>query len=220
MTEENNEVKKKKSLFKKILKKVKLSHLVLLVVLLAVNSYAWFIYVSQVSSTVDVHVRAWKINFVDGDDAITSYVDVSVENVYPGMTTYEKEIEAYNYGDITANIEYKVLEANIMGTSYVTLEGKNDAGLTPTGTEPTSAQLVSQLENDYPFKIEFDLSSSTISAQNGTATYEITVSWAYESGDDAEDTYWGNRAYDFMEDNPGDPCIELRIKIYIQQATS
>ncbi len=217
MTEENKE-KKKKSLFLKLVKKIKLSHLILLVVLLVANSYAWFIYVNQVSSTVDVHVRAWRINFVDGDESITSYVNVDVENVYPGMTTYTKEIEAYNYGDIAADIDYKVLEANIMGTSYVTREGKIDAGQTPTGTELTSAELVSQLENDYPFKIEFILSDYSMSAINGSATYTVRVSWAYESGDDEEDTYWGVAAYDYRQAHPNTACITLRIKLYISQA--
>ena len=217
MTEEK---KKKKSLFKKVIKKIKISHLVVLAVLLAVNSYAWFIYVNTVSSQVDVHVRAWKIDFVDGDDAITNYVDVTVDNVYPGMTTFTKEIEAYNYGELEANITYSVLEANIMGTSYVTQEGKADAGQTVLGTEPTSAQLVNQLANNYPFHITFALSSGSIQAENGVASFTINVSWAYDSGDDEADTTWGVAAYDFIHDNPDTPCITMRIKVYISQANN
>ena len=91
---ENKE--KKKLTLKKVLKKVKMTHLLLLIVLLAVNSYAWFIYINTVSNSVDVHVKAWKIDFVDGETPVTDYVDVFVDNVYPGMTTFTKDIEAYN----------------------------------------------------------------------------------------------------------------------------
>ncbi len=216
MTEE----KKKKNIFLKVLKKVKISHLIFLSILLAGNSYAWFVYISTVSTEVDVHVRSWKIDINDGDDAVVNYVDVVVDDAYPGMTTYTHDIEANNYGEMEASVNYVILSANIMGDEYITTQGRENMGAQPVATDLTSAQLENKLENDYPFKIELTLSSSTIAAENGTATYNVTVSWPYESGDDAEDTYWGNRAYTFKQNNPDDPCISIIIKIYIQQATS
>jgi hypothetical protein len=216
MTEE----KSKKNIILKILKKVKISHLIFLAILLAGNSYAWFVYISTVSTEVDVHVRSWKIDINDGDDAVVNYVDVVVDDAYPGMTTYTHDIEANNYGEMEASVSYVILSANIMGDEYITTQGRENMGSQPVATDLTSAQLESKLENDYPFTIDLDLSSSTIQAENGTATYTVTVSWPYESGDDESDTYWGNRAYEFIRDNPDDPCIAIRIKIYIQQATS
>lgn len=217
MTEENKP-KKKKSLFKKVIKKIKLSHLVVLVVLLAVNSYAWFIFVNTVSTDVGVHVRSWKIDVVDENDVVTDYVTVEVDSIYPGMTTFSEQIQAYNYGEVDATISYKVLEATILGTTTVTQEGKTDLGQTPTGTEPTSAQLISQLANDYPFHITFGLSHDSIQAGNGVESFTVTVSWAYESGDDVADTEWGVDAYDYTQAHPGAPCITLRVKVYITQA--
>ena len=82
--EETN--KKKKSLISLILKRIKISHILILIILLAGNSYAWFIYVNNVSNSVDVHVRAWRIDFDDGNTPVTEVVDVVVNNVYPGMT--------------------------------------------------------------------------------------------------------------------------------------
>ena len=216
MTEE----KKKKNILLRALKKVKISHFLILSILLAGNSYAWFVYISQVNTNIDVHVRSWKIDFNDGDDTVIDYVNVVVDDAYPGMTTYTHEIEANNYGEMAATVNYKLLYANIMGDEYTTVEGRSNAGEEPVATDMTSAELVEKLEDDFPFKIEFDLSSGTLSAQNGSATYTISVSWAYESGDDATDTYWGNRAYTFKQANPGDPCIEMRVKISIQQVTS
>ena len=208
MTEEK---KKKKNILLKALKKVKISHLVILAILLAGNSYAWFVYISTVSTQVEVHVRSWKIDINDGDEAVINYVNVVVDDAYPGMDTY---------GEMAATVNYQILSAEIMGDEYISVEGRANMGQDPVATDLTSAELEAMLDDDYPFKINLELSSNTIAPESGTATYNVTVSWAYESGDDATDTYWGNRAYTFKQSNPDDPCIRLSIKINIQQATS
>lgn len=212
--------KKKKSLLLKILKRIRVSHILILIILLAGNSYAWFIYVNNVSNSVDVHVRAWRIDFDDGNAPVTEVVDVIVDNVYPGMITFEKPINAHNYSDVSANVSFAILEASIMGTTYVTQEGRTDAGEEAQDGDLTSAELQQQLENNYPFTISFDLSSSTIQAGNGVATYTVTISWPYESGDDEADTLWGTNAYNFKQAHPTDACISLKVKIYITQASS
>lgn len=215
---ENKE--KKKLTLKKVLKKVKMTHLLLLIVLLAVNSYAWFIYINTVSNSVDVHVKAWKIDFVDGETPVTDYVDVFVDNVYPGMTTFTKDIEAYNYSDVAADVSYKIIEADIMGDTILTVEGKQDKGLEVLEDDVTSDELIQSLLNEYPFSIAFSTSSDSMQAETGTATFTTQISWPYESGDDEADTLWGTRAFTFREDNPGEPCIRLVVKIYITQANS
>lgn len=211
--------KKKKNIFLLLLKRVKLSNLIILAVLLVANSYAWFIYVNNVSNRLDVHVRAWKVDFED-DGQVVEEVNVEVDNAYPGMTAYSKEVIAHNYGDMPATASYVVLSANIMGTEYVSQEGVIDAGGTVTGDEPTSAELESQLVNDYPFKFSFNLSQTNLAALTGEATYTVGLTWAYESGDDEADTLWGVNAYNFKEENPDLPSISLKIKIYITQTNS
>ena len=214
----DNSNKKKKNIFL-IFRKVKISHLLLLAILLVANSYAWFIYVNNVSNKINVHVRAWKVDFED-DGQTVEEVNVAVDNAYPGMTNYEKEVIAHNYSDLPAVASYKILEANIMGDQYVTVEGKEDTGQEVLGTELTSSQLESKLTNDYPFKFSFNLSDTDLVALTGQTTYSITLNWPYESGDDEADTTWGVRAYNFKQENPDDPCIALKIKIYITQADS
>ena len=95
MTEENNK-KKKKNIFLLLLKRIKISHLVILAILLIANTYAWFIYVNTVTNRIDVHVTSWKVDFTEGENQISDYVDVTVNNVYPGMTTFTKEVQAHN----------------------------------------------------------------------------------------------------------------------------
>ena len=209
--------KKKKSVFLRLLKRVKPSRLIFLAVLLAVNTYAWFIYVNTVSNSVDVHVKSWKIDFTSGDTPITDYVNVFVDNVYPGMTTYTKSITAYNYSEVAATATYKILSASIMGDEYVTVEGRDETGQTVLETDLTSEELEEQLAEDYPFTITLAITSSSMVAETGSTTYTISIAWPYESGDDELDTEWGTQAYDFKQNHPTSPCIELVVKIYITQ---
>lgn len=211
--------KKKKNIFLLLLKRVKLSNLIILAVLLVANSYAWFIYVNNVSNKINVHVRAWKVDFED-DGQVVEEVNVSIDNAYPGMTDYEKEVIAHNYSDLPATASYKILRATIMGEEYYTVEGKIDAGQTVNGDEPTSAELEEQLTSDYPFIFSFDLSETDLDPLTGTTTYTVGLTWPYESGDDDADTYWGIEAYNYKLEYPDESSITLKIKIYITQAGS
>ena len=211
---------KKKLTLKRILKKVKIRHFIILAILLAANTYAWFIYVNTVSNSIDVHVKSWRIDFSDGNTPVTDYVNVSVDSVYPGMTTFTKTIDAYNYSEVAASVDFKIIEANIMGTQYVTVEGKTERGLPVLQTDLTSAQLVQKLTSDYPFTISFAISANSMVPETGHATFTVSIAWPFESGDDEEDTYWGNQAYQFKTTHPDDPCITLIAKVYISQAVS
>ena len=45
------------------------------------------------------------------------------------------------------------------------------------------------------------------------AYYYVTVSWEYETGNDEQDSYWGNQAYDFSEKYSDKESIELDLVI-------
>ena len=58
-----------KSKRKKIIKKVKFKTLFLLMITLASNSFAWFIYTTKVSSNISAKVREWNVSFdVNGEN--------------------------------------------------------------------------------------------------------------------------------------------------------
>ena len=82
----------------------------------------------------------------------------------------------------------------------------------------TSDQLEAYLLATYPFDIVFTTSNDELSALNGTADYTVTISWPYESGNDTEDTYWGNYAATYSENNPGVSSVTFVVKLYIAQA--
>jgi len=203
--------------FLRVLKKIKISHLVILALLLIGNTYAWFIYIDTVSNSVDVHIKAWNIDLQDDQGTVTDTVTVYVDAVYPGMTTYEKEIRVSNFSDLAATVSYDILSVEIMGEKTYSREGKKEYNLAISQDDPTSEQLIQQLANNYPFVIDFDIDETHLEPVTGTATYTISIAWDYESGNDTLDTYWGERAYTFVNETPGAACISLDIKIKIQQ---
>ena len=207
---------KSKTLLKR-LKKIGPFRLIFLIVLIASNSFAWFIYATKIDSTVDVHVRAWNIVFEADDNEITSVINFPVDSIYPGMENYAYEIKAYNNSEVSARMVYQILEAHILGTDYISVEGRGELGETPLATDMTSSELEEMLAEDYPFSITIDVSDDYIDEEDGLETYTFNVVWPYEQNDDAADTYWGVEAYNYKESNPNDPSITLKVKIIITQ---
>ena len=207
---------KKRTLLKR-LKKIGPLRLMFLIVMIASNSFAWFIYATKIDSTVDVHVRAWNVVFEAEDNEITSVINFPVDSIYPGMSDFEYEITAYNNSEVSARLVYVLLEANILGTQYVTVEGRAERGETASSGDMTSSELEDMLAEDYPFSITIDVSNDFIDEEDGIEQYTFNVTWPYEQNDDEEDTYWGVAAYNYKESNPGDPSITLKVKIIITQ---
>ena len=201
----------------KIIKKVGPLRLIFLIVLIVSNSFAWFIYSTKINSNVSVHVRSWNIVFEANNTPVSNTVNISVDSVYPGMDDYSYVIRAYNNSEVTARLTYKLLEANVLGTSYVTTDGRAELGESPQATDISSSELESILANDYPFTISIDISNDLIDEEDGLEEYSLNVVWPYESNDDETDTYWGVEAYNYKESNPGEPSITLKIKIIITQ---
>ena len=192
---------KKKKRKRKILGRVKLRTLFLLAITLASNSFAWFIYSTKVSNSITARVKSWNVNFEVGSGGETEeFIEINIDSLYPGMNEYKEELTASNSGETPARISYEVISANVLGDDLL-------------GTGRTSEEIINGLRNDYPFKIDFSVSNTVISALGGKEIISITVSWPYESGNDAGDTMWGNRAYDFHKTNPGIASINLMVKI-------
>src|SRR5574344_216254 len=211
------EKKKNNTLLKAIFNTITPIHLLILIVLISVNSFAWFIYANQVENNVSVHVRSWKILLEVADHEISSDYEFNVDDMYPGMTDYSQSIQVFNKSEMDAEIVYTILEANILGDDITTQEGVLAAGGTPTGSEPTSAALINKLATEYPFKISFGIGETTIQSGTGETEYNLSVKWPFESGNDSLDTKWGNKAYDYKSANPSSPSITMKVRIKVTQ---
>ena len=219
--------KKKLQIILKNLKKIIKPHqIIVLIILLAGNTYAWFVYSNKVSNSIDVHVRAWNVLFQSGQTAISDYFYINVPSAYPGMTDYVNTLTIENDSEVAANVTYEILEAKIFDEIYITEEGRADAGEQVQQDDMTSDELETLLSTNYPFTITFSLSTATLSEiSNGTVSssnYSVTVHWPYESGDDDADTYWGKKAYSYASayssNQTSSTGISLRIKIFVSQS--
>ena len=193
------------------------SRLIILIILIAGNTFAWFIYATKIDNTVSVHVKGWNVTFEANENEVTNQVSVNVENVYPGMEDYEYNITAYNNSEVTANFTYQILEARILNTSYTTVEGRQAAGETVLATDPTSAELEQMLAEDFPFVITLGTTGSVLDTNNDSEDFSLTVEWDYESNQDALDTQWGIAAHDYKTAHPNDSSISFLVKLILTQ---
>ena len=199
--EKDNEKTKKLKLFLKILKKIRLSTLLLIALTLTFGSYSWFIYATKVDNSVSAHVKAWKVKFQAGEEEIEEYINFTISSIYPGMPTFSDQITAMNNGEADATLSYEVISAELLGNKY------------EVGNNFTSNQLETMIRTDFPFSISIELENGTMMANGGTGKFKLFVTWPYESGDDASDTLWGNNAYTYSQNHPSDPMIRVKIKI-------
>ena len=109
------------------------------------------------------------------------------------------------------------MSARILNNTYTTIEGRAEKKEEVQTGDMTSETLVNKLGNDYPFKIMFDVTSTSLDAIYGESVYTVKVKWDYESGDDDQDTYWGSQAYEFSKNHPDTSPIELKLKLLITQ---
>lgn len=189
----------------KTIKKVKLRNIIILILILAFNAYAWFIYATKVSTSLDIRVSSWNVEFLSGEESVGTDIQIELDRVYPGMEKFEKNIQVNNTGEIDAYLKYEIQSLKILGDTYSVSEG----GF-------TSEELANKLK-EYPFKINIEKSGETLEAKTGTGNFKITVEWPFESGDDQLDTFWGNKAYEYYSLNPDEKSILININLIAVQ---
>lgn len=195
-----------KTIFRRLKKRVSARTLLILIITLSLNTFAWFVYSNIVSSGVEATVRAWNIRFEVDQGEITEYVTIDVDELYPGKT-FSKSVTITNGGDSAADLSYQIVSVTLFGTqiSYTAAQNQN----------PTS--LLNTIQSNYPFTITADFSNSTVQA--GTSeTFDFAINWPFEGGNDARDTQWGAEAYTYSNTHPGLPHFEMEFKITAAQS--
>lgn len=183
-----------------IKRRINIRTLLILVVLLSVNSYAWFIYSTKVSTGVSARVRAWNVSFIAGDDEVIQELTFDLDEIYPGMPNFQDQIIVHNLGETSADLSYEITKISILGTEY------------EVDDLTTSEDLADMLRLNYPFTISLNSSVSHIPI-NSSATFTFSVVWPYETGNDELDTYWGNLAYEYKNSHPSEDSIIITVTV-------
>ena len=189
----------------KLIKRVKLSNIILLILILIFNAYAWFIYATKVSTALEISVSSWNIEFSAGEGADNTNIVIELDRIYPGMQNFEKNIEVHNKGETKAYLTYKIQSLKVLDNTYIA----SDEGM-------TSDDIENKLK-EYPFKIKIEKSSDQLEAGTGSENFKITVTWPFESGNDQLDTFWGNKAYEYYSLNPNEKSILLNLELIATQ---
>jgi len=195
-----------------IFKRIKLKTLIILILLLMFNTYAWFIYSTKVSTSFTTHIIAWNVQFKAGETDLSSSVTFNVDRAYPGMDDYSQKIAVTNNGEMDISLSYTIKSVTILGETYTADE------------TTTSDDLLNMIKNNYPFSINIVQDADTLNANGGTGSFVITFTWPYESDiinntveGDMLDTDWGEKAYEYYAVNPNTPSIQLDIELTANQ---
>lgn len=144
---------------------------------------AWFAYSGLVTTQTEVNVKAWYIEFNNKGQAVSNNIVIALSDIYPGMNLMSETIDIKNSGDSAANIEYKIKSVRILDDEYVLTD---------------QSAIEDKLAHDYPFHINMSLSDTYANANDGTGKFVVSVSWPLDSDNDAKDTEWGSKAYEFQ----------------------
>lgn len=191
----------------RILKKIQIKNILILIALLVFNSYAWFLYATKASSSLDVHISSWNVEFSIGEEETLTNIIIEVERIYPGMDKFVKEITVRNKGEIKAHLDYHLNYLKIMEEEF------------KVGENITVEELEEKINTEYPFKINITKDEGELVIGTGEGKFTVTVEWPFESGNDEGDTVWGNKAYEYYSQNPTGKIIEIGIELTAKQIT-
>lgn len=194
-----------KTIFRRLKKRVSGKTLLILIVTLSANTFAWFIYANKVQSGIEATVKAWNITFELDSGQITEYITIDVDELYPGKT-FSKNITIYNRGDTDADLSYQISSITLFGVTTTYTEAQN----------ANPASLLSTIQANYPFALSLAFSNPVLAA-GADETFTVGINWPYESGNDARDTSWGTQAYTYHSSNPNSPSMQMQIKIIATQ---
>lgn len=200
-------------------RRLKLHTLFMLSLTLIFNTFAWFLYVTTVSTNMTVHVDAWSVNFEVDNHIVEKEFIFPIDEAYPGMEDVEKTVKINNQGEKQADLSYTIPIVRILDKTYIVedeLTTAEKATLTGNEIKITEDEMIKMLNEDNPFKI-VAICSSDVLDLNGEANVKISFSWKYEAGNDENDTKFGIDSYKYYKDNEGKSAIEVKIKIVAKQ---
>ena len=201
------------------IRRLKIRTLCMLSFTLIFNTYAWFLYVTTVSTNMTVYVDAWSVNFEVGDQVIEKELLFEIEQTYPGMEEILRTVTINNSGEKAASLSHKIVMLRVLDKTYVVeneLTTEEKELLTGAETKISSEEMSRMIEEDFPFKITVETSVETLEV-NETASISMKFNWDYETGNDELDTQYGVDSYNYYQNNAGESAIEAKIKLKAEQ---
>ena len=150
------------------------------------TTFAWFAYSGLKNVSTEIDVKAWYIELSKSGEVVTNDIVITLDDVYPGMDTVDEVVNIENKGDSDATLRYEIISARVLGNE---LQGDSSE---------TVGLLEDSLSHSYPFHVNIDLSKNYIHSHGDSSTFEVSVSWPLDSGNDSLDSTWGMNSYNFQ----------------------
>ena len=204
----------------------KIRILILLSVMLIVSTYAWFMFNLRPPkvSGLSQKVTEWDVEYSIDDVVIEEQeVTVAVDEFYPGMDEYTKNIVIRNVSPSSSSIKIELTSVKLFGEEILpSLLSNND--VTQAGTTKNIFST-----DKYPFeagyyydkdKIEDTFISDSLTP-NSTAKVTFFANWSYDrttatmtkEQNDELDTNLGEKAYKYYKDNNTESALEITLKL-------
>ena len=199
---------------KKVYLRLNIVSILFAIISLTSVTLAWFAYSGLVTAKTEIGVQAWYIEFEKDNQAVSNNVVISLDDIYPGMEPKKEEITIKNMGDADSKLKYSISKARILDSNEDYYE---------LGNNIDSNYIEDVISHNYPFHIDINLSKLYIDAKE-EAKFEVSVTWPLDSGNNALDSLWGNKAYQYsqaqesLESEERQPAIEVNINVTAEQA--
>ena len=171
---------------------------------------AWFAYSGLSNVATEIDVKAWHIEIERNGQTVSNNIVISLSEIYPGMDTVTETINIKNFGDSDAQVKYSIVSARILDNPEDNYE---------VDDVTTSSYIEDLLSHEYPFHININLTRGYVLSQGEGCAFEVSLSWPLDSGDDALDSLWGKKAYDFQQNEEqlklSDPEYQIRPAIQV-----
>ena len=203
----------------------KLRILVLLGVLLIGSTYAWFLYNLEPPkiSGIKMETEKWNVEYRIDDEEIEDEITFAIDEFYPGMTAFEKNIIVRNFTVRKSAIKFDVVSVKLFGEEMVdTLKETGDILESGNGKSVFATE-------EYPFNAGFYYDKDMIEGMyvddettpDATAKLTLYANWLYEresptktkEENDKLDAFFGGKAYEYYESSDEDIGLEITIKI-------
>lgn len=166
---------------------------------------AWFAYSGLSNLSTDIDVKAWYIELEKNGSKVSNDIVISLNEVYPGMKTVHEVISIKNKGDSNATVDYSLVSARILGDSK--------DNFVVNDTTVTSDYVEDLLSHSYPFKINISLLNDRIQSKDGVTSFEVSISWPLDSGNDELDSVWGVNAYNFVKEEQNKYALDSNYQV-------
>ncbi len=196
----------------KALIKINLLTIIMVVISFGSVTFAWFAYSGIASVATEVDVKAWYIEMEQDGSVVTNHINISFDDIYPGMDTVTETITVNNLGDADAILRHYITSARVLD--------KPEDSYTAVDDLDKSEEIEDILAHDYPFHVNITTDEEVAVARTGSINFNVSISWPLDAGHDDIDSYWGNQAYYFNNAENAllvaDPTYQVRPSIELE----